>query len=982
VATVPFLLQFNGTVGSQNFANDNPTGITFSAYDPSTVIEAGGVFGNWLAIGATSGGGIFGSGIVSAPGDFEIELFMLTPNVGFNGYLWSIGDPQTSTGFGAAIGSAGELVFQWNNINTFTSATGVIPSGGTPIYVSIRREAGTILAFVGPAGGTAVNVGGVSTAVAYSGIPAVGTAWTSGGPIWSPYTGHFDMARLTTGSVRHSGSGSFLVPTAQFVYDGDTPPVARPFAQQTASVGGTATFAPSYNDAPTSYQWYKDGVPISGATSSSYTTPAATAADNGALFSVVAANGFGAGAAVSARLFVRDIKSGYGRKIGSAWQFKSSNRSARGTIQFRKQTIPGIDASGGAARLIWNDWWWGLTTPDTPVNPDADFVVFTGYAPTLVQTANRELIPGPDTVAFTGYSPTIAQPVRVDPLTGAVTFTGYVPTVAQSALVSLTPGVGAITITKYAPTVDRTANVALIPGTKAIAFTGYAPTIAQPSGVAPSVGAIGLTGYAPTLVQGVTIDVLPGTGAIAFTTKAPGVARTAHQTVAPDSAALTFAGYVPAVDTTSTVTLVPGTAAISLLGNTPSITQGAGVLVQPGTGTFALATYAPSVSATDYHFANPGQGSIVFTGYAPVIVQDNKLSPAAGTVALAGYAPSIAQPKGLTPGVGSVAFVGYAPTVGLAVNVYPGNSTLAFTSYAPTVDQSVAAGINPGVGQITFTGYAPSIAQPREVVSGTGSIVLSGYAPSIAQPWAGAPGTKAITFTGYAPALAQTVNQSVNPGTGALAFTGLAPAVAQSVNQALVPGTGTLTFTGYTPQVAQSTGAELVPDTGNITFTGYPPTVTRQANVSLVPATGNIVLTGYAPSVTRAPPQGPGASGMRRWLIQYYTDYFAKRDKEKALEEVSKELVKQASAGVIPMMQATTPVVTFATEQLATEAKQRREAVKKRHLDSEVKKMMQELSEEINPYSSFKEPEIEPEAAPIKDDDDDEDMLLAIAMLM
>jgi hypothetical protein len=44
---------------------------------------------------------------------------------------------------------------------------------------------------------------------------------------------------------------------------------------------------------------------------------------------------------------------------------------------------------------------------------------------------------------------------------------------------------------------------------------------------------------------------------------------------------------------------------------------------------------------------------------------------------------------------------------------------------------------------------------------------------------------------------------------------------------------------------------------------------------------------------------GSGSSGMRRTLIQYYSDYFAKREKEKELEELSKEMVKQASAGVI-----------------------------------------------------------------------------------
>jgi hypothetical protein len=42
-----------------------------------------------------------------------------------------------------------------------------------------------------------------------------------------------------------------------------------------------------------------------------------------------------------------------------------------------------------------------------------------------------------------------------------------------------------------------------------------------------------------------------------------------------------------------------------------------------------------------------------------------------------------------------------------------------------------------------------------------------------------------------------------------------------------------------------------------------------------------------------------GPSGMRRWLTQYYSDYFKKREQIKDLEELSKEMVKQASAGVI-----------------------------------------------------------------------------------
>ena len=45
--------------------------------------------------------------------------------------------------------------------------------------------------------------------------------------------------------------------------------------------------------APLSYQWNKNGTVISGATSTSYTTPAETTADNGAQFTVVVSNSVG-----------------------------------------------------------------------------------------------------------------------------------------------------------------------------------------------------------------------------------------------------------------------------------------------------------------------------------------------------------------------------------------------------------------------------------------------------------------------------------------------------------------------------------------------------------------------------------------------------------------------------------------------------------------------------------------------------------------
>src|SRR5437016_11102950 len=72
------------------------------------------------------------------------------------------------------------------------------------------------------------------------------------------------------------------------------PSITAQPAGQTVTVGQTATFTvAATGTAPLSYQWRKNGVAIAGMTSSSYTIPAATTADNGAQFTVVLSNSGG-----------------------------------------------------------------------------------------------------------------------------------------------------------------------------------------------------------------------------------------------------------------------------------------------------------------------------------------------------------------------------------------------------------------------------------------------------------------------------------------------------------------------------------------------------------------------------------------------------------------------------------------------------------------------------------------------------------------
>ena len=87
------------------------------------------------------------------------------------------------------------------------------------------------------------------------------------------------------------------------------PPVIKDHpANQLVSAGLKATFSVNATGA-TSYQWQKNGVNITGATLSAYTTPATTLADNGATYQCVVSNTLGSVTSNAATLTVVPVSS-------------------------------------------------------------------------------------------------------------------------------------------------------------------------------------------------------------------------------------------------------------------------------------------------------------------------------------------------------------------------------------------------------------------------------------------------------------------------------------------------------------------------------------------------------------------------------------------------------------------------------------------------------------------------------------------------
>ena len=100
--------------------------------------------------------------------------------------------------------------------------------------------------------------------------------------------------------VVSNSTGTVTSNSATLTVNAVVPAIRTQPAAQTVTAGQTATFSvTATGTAPLTYQWRKNGTNISGATSSSYTTPAISSADNGAVFTVVVSNSTGTGTVTS-----------------------------------------------------------------------------------------------------------------------------------------------------------------------------------------------------------------------------------------------------------------------------------------------------------------------------------------------------------------------------------------------------------------------------------------------------------------------------------------------------------------------------------------------------------------------------------------------------------------------------------------------------------------------------------------------------------
>jgi hypothetical protein len=92
--------------------------------------------------------------------------------------------------------------------------------------------------------------------------------------------------------VNNQATGGAIANSVFFTVNDATPACGSEPKSQSVTAPASATFciSPPGTGSP-SYQWYKNGTPISGATSSSYTTPPTTWGTNGASYTVAVTDG-------------------------------------------------------------------------------------------------------------------------------------------------------------------------------------------------------------------------------------------------------------------------------------------------------------------------------------------------------------------------------------------------------------------------------------------------------------------------------------------------------------------------------------------------------------------------------------------------------------------------------------------------------------------------------------------------------------------
>jgi hypothetical protein len=281
---------------------------------------------------------------------------------------------------------SGTLVFTRGNgwtISVPLSGTGVQPPTITTQPVSQTVTAGQTASFSVAASGTApLTYQWKKNGTAISG--ATSSTYTTSGTTTSDNASLFTIVVTNSAGTVTSAAATLVVNAAAVAPAITTQPVS-----QTVTAGQTASFSVAASGmTPMTYQWKKNGTAMSGATSSTYTTPATTTSDNAAQFIVVITNSAGSATSTGAILTVNAAAAAPAittqpvSQTVTAGQTASFSVAASGTTPMTFQWKKNGTAISGATSSMY-------TTPGTTTSDNASLftVVVTNSAGTVTSSA-------------------------------------------------------------------------------------------------------------------------------------------------------------------------------------------------------------------------------------------------------------------------------------------------------------------------------------------------------------------------------------------------------------------------------------------------------------------------------------------------------------------------------------------------------------------------------------------------------------------
>ncbi len=516
---------------------------------------------------------------------------------------------------------------------------------------------------------------------------------------------------------------------------------------QTVTAGQTATFSvTATGTGPLTYQWYVNGVAISGATSSSYTTPATTPSQTGSVFTVVVSNSVGSVTSMGATLTVTVIPPVAGSLVPSnaTPPYNSSvmlvptfsgGTAVIGSTGVGSSDITASATSGGSyptpALTSAKTYTLTVTSPQNTVVSTTCVVTPTPVKITPIVPANQTFAPGQITFTATATGG----------LTNTLTWTASAGTFSGNVWTSPTaPGTYTITATSVDEPSVSVSTTATISG-PTISTQPVSQHVCTGASIVLSVTAEYATGYQWNF-NGTPI---PGATSSTYTISTAAAANAGNYSVTVTNGAASVTSAVATIAVGSQITSNPASVTIlptqvavfsvAAEGLSPFTYQWYEIPPGSTTGTAisgaTSSTYTTPPVDTTYNGAQYYATVTDSCGTTPLTSTSATL-----TVTTGNAAPTIiTQPVGATvaPGGTTTFTVAASGTPALSYQWYviPAGQTTGVAVSGATSDSYTVPGSATAVGNdqdqyyvVVTNAYGQAVSQPATLAVGSGILII------------------------------------------------------------------------------------------------------------------------------------------------------------------------------------------------------------------------------------------------------------------